>query len=546
MPGDAMTRTGVIWTADMRQKSEERALATGSHPRGYSFKASLDVVGDVLPGQPLVINWTLQGSVAPAKSPAQLVTARIYSIALDPSLPLYTSPQLELPAAATGLLAPTVGETSVLVIPPSDDPTGTARMYQVGSSNLLAVEISFLGNPAPLLAFGTYTVLQPVPQALCVPWWTWQPPAIDGTSLSYHTPYSLSGTLTNLGTNPLLLWAAQLLEQEVDDSGSAVARGISKTYATPDGFQSPLNMNLAPMAVSPYFSWTVNEQWPWFDPVFFSFDNSSLHKNFSYTVEWQWAGNTAPPQTSCVIVIRYEVSQAKQDEINKAFYLLSLAGGEVLAAFFFALSGDPFAAAAAGAAAAASYSAAQLYAVRANDPPYPDFSYRNPVLPQIPLLPDALTEAELPALSPLRSYLELVNRILAATLSLDEIANRMVAAEMDGDDEGLKVQSASKRGAIELLRTSVAALPSVINEVGERFSITISDADLEGSLSRWRASSSAPAEVRQLWASFRLPTEVLELLDRYLRDGRAKPVPVRTNLIAYYKLSQKYATSVTG
>jgi hypothetical protein len=165
-------------------------------------------------------------------------------------------------------------------------------------------------------------------------------------------------------------------------------------------------------------------------------------------------------------------------------------------------------------AAAAALGLALGYAIAANDPPFPDFDYRAALPIVIPPPPKALDG--LPAdLAPLRSLVEVLNRVAVALAVLRRTESKLVGAQIDNNAEGLRVQAEAYRQAGRLLRMAAAEFPGTaveaISALRARKALPSAEAIREA-VAAWRRDG-LPNSVRDLWAKIGLPEDALAALE---------------------------------
>jgi hypothetical protein len=170
-------------------------------------------------------------------------------------------------------------------------------------------------------------------------------------------------------------------------------------------------------------------------------------------------------------------------------------------------------------AALAAWTAAAAYSIAANDPPFPDFAYIAAISPAPRALPKAVVE--LPDdLQSLRSFLELLHRILAAFEALDRTKSKLVAARIDDDPDAIRMQADAYRKALGIMKMAAAHLPAAMAEslsaLRARKALPSTET-IRITFAQWRRQG-IPAEVRELWVRNELPEADLERLESMIRS----------------------------
>jgi hypothetical protein len=405
-----------------------------------------------------------------------------------------------------GLLS-TAGEQSTTVPSalPVPAPAIANGLFTIGTKPIdLILEASGPDkNQGPFTAQAPLTV---VPEAMAS-WWSWTAPT-SGAVFAWKSPYTVSGTWTNLGIATVTPTSLTLREHDQRDTTgtSDVTRNFTGSLValTPRG--------------------AVGASWPTISPMFKWFETATMFPSGPYSVLYDYTvdffaqdeyGNAYGVLTSSMITVLVRVQEYK---IAAA---LVCSVHQVAAIFFAAMAigsaatGTPWgglAAAAWGFMAAAAFAIAAASRLIAIDPPVPDFSYRE----RVPIAPERLLDelGDLPrALMPLRSVFELGNRLVAAVTALSEIEGKLIAAQLDGDREAFEQQRASFDEALAVVARTGSMLPtSGIESLRGLASLELDADAIDRVLEEWRRGG-MPKELRERWPMESLPPEAVELFN---------------------------------
>jgi hypothetical protein len=445
----------------------------------------------VRPGQRPSVTWNIQNDCSDLAD----VTATIEFAGTE----LYKSQPV-----VVGLLS-TAGEQSrtVPTALPLPAPAIANGLFTIGTKPIdLSLEATGPDkNQGPFTAQAPLTV---IPEAMAG-WWSWTAPT-SGAVFAWKSPYTVSGTWSNLGSATITPTSLTLREHDQRDSMAAsdVTRSFTGSLValTPGG--------------------SIGASWPMVSPLYRWFETATMFPGGPYSVLYDYTidffaqdefGNAYGLLTSSLITVIVRVSEVKIAAATTCFInqiaaialaalgVIALAGyiTAVTAPIWFGLAGVAFSIAAAS-------------RIIANDPPVPDFSYRE----RVPIAPEPLPDElrNLPrALMPLRSVFELGNRMVAAVMALSAIEGKMIAARLDGDREAFEQQRSSFEEALAVVARTSSTLPTSGIESLRGLSSLEFDAEAIGrALEEWRRGR-MPEEVRERWPMDSLPPEAVELFN---------------------------------
>jgi hypothetical protein len=259
----------------------------------------------------------------------------------------------------------------------------------------------------------------------------------------------------------------------------------------------------------------ISQKWLWF-AGFVPLEERDKAHTFTYsvvsTIQDEF-GNTYPKQTIDLLSVIVRVPHSKYDlvlaadAIYAAWMIVSIAAAEAPLPVNLVLAGI------------ASGLSVTMFALitAAADPPEADLRYRDTVAIVPKPVPKAL--AAHAYLAPFATFIDVINRILAAHDALTEIHGRLLGARKANDAAGITLQTRSYRDAVEYLVSSAAQLQAAtagvtrIEEIKDLFDVRLTRKQLD----RVHRSGVTPA-MRRNWSKARLPKNTASLVTAILRD----------------------------
>ncbi len=455
----------------------------------------------VYPDQPIPFTWEVDGFVKSGEKGPDEFSVQVGLVISTPSgyqvKPLF-GPTPPVPVTLKGEFFDT-GPQSGTIQPPTD-PSISAPLYQLGTQ-VLQIEI-----PDGITA---NQLLQVVPDPTISRWWNWTLPTAGSTaSEDYGSTFEVSGTLTNLGStasNDAIQLNSLVLEQ-TDDSGSTT----SWNAPLPSG---PLALDASLSANWPGFKPT----WPWEDSVTL-YPTGPFSRTFTYETQWSFTyastGVPYPFAGSSPLTVTVNVGDKKKAEAWSAFGLQTTAAALLVAAGICAFfGGGPICGGLLAAAGKAEDEARKAYSA-AQDPPEPDFRYRD--------VARTRTSEPSQSLEPLPSLgllLDLMGRILSALEDLNQAQARLLGARIDQSEEGIQLQT-------EAITTTVSDLNQYMMEIPNATAAAVNELNnapafqqprFNTVLSTWHREG-IPSEIRTKWVESGLSSDLLANLDGAIRE----------------------------
>lgn len=407
----------------------------------------------IVPGQPISfsVGLTPTGKLDLGNN----IVAGLYEVN-DQGTPAYPQPNLLWSKDITAdLLALKPYET--LTIAPgqqSPPPAQFTRIYTVGPHNLAVVltdksQIDLPGGPYASASEQLSVVYENIDDS----WWQWLDPQLRAFEWK-NQPYQVNGRFFNKCVN-----LGSLKPPTVFQTGAIAFTEIDKTHPkdTSESIVAVNNLSQGGQmdAVVSY----VAKNWEWHMPGTYTPDGDII-RTYTYNVllnnlKDQY-GNIYPPRAVPGIAVRVFVSDQKV-----------VADGVAVTAFgvwalfsFLAAAASACIPCAAALSAVASGAATTLGIAGkiADDPPWDDPLYRQPVEVEPPELPAILTSVK--RLREVGAFFQLVNRILASVDALNTVANRLTISKNAGDERAVELHISTYRKILEQIAQDAGALDS--------------------------------------------------------------------------------------
>jgi hypothetical protein len=464
--------------------------------------------GPISPGQPIMINWAVEGGPASSLKDWGNVVATI-SFEGNVLYQSAASPPSESTISSFGtggtLTFYNAGEINVTITIPAAE-SFAGELYKVGTHTLT---LSVVGDARPAVYVVTATAdLIVAAEQLDPGAWAWTGPT-NGDFFSpqppWNTPYTVSAAFTN--RSEWTAWTIQYILWETNDPDnlSPVARA-SGTFTVNSGGSVPVASS------------AITQNWSWLTCPFGTLTDD-LAKSFSYTIAStardNW-GNSYTWPSPGPLVLFISVPTKKYNLAQGAAVAEILGLGS--AGFTFGLG------AAVGAAAAAALCAA------ANDPPTPDPDYMVAAEILMPPLPDIPDHGDMPET---RACLELILKYTAIAGAVGRTQAKLLGAKESKDAAGIRVQVSSYKRLHELLMTTAAELPHAITLANAELNAKAgwSQEQMNATLYMWRIYG-IPADVEKTWSDQGLSSGTIAALRTFVAANENALPPLSQCLAA--------------